>query len=38
VEWGLLSAAGILIVLPMLIFVVAIQKNLVRGLTMGAVK
>ncbi|UCG00117.1 MAG: carbohydrate ABC transporter permease [Spirochaetaceae bacterium] len=38
VEWGLLSAAGVLIVLPMLIFVVAIQKNLVRGLTMGAVK
>ena len=38
VEWGLLSAAGILIVLPMLVFVVAIQKNLVRGLTMGAVK
>jgi multiple sugar transport system permease protein len=38
VEWGLLSAAGILIVLPMLFFVVAIQKNLVRGLTMGAVK
>jgi multiple sugar transport system permease protein len=38
VEWGLLSAAGILTVLPMLIFVVAIQKNLVRGLTMGAVK
>jgi multiple sugar transport system permease protein len=38
VEWGLLSAAGILTVLPMLVFVVAIQKNLVRGLTMGAVK
>jgi multiple sugar transport system permease protein len=38
VEWGLLSAAGVLTVLPMLIFVVAIQKNLVRGLTMGAVK
>lgn len=38
VEWGLLSAAGILTVLPMLIFIVAIQKNLVRGLTMGAVK
>jgi multiple sugar transport system permease protein len=38
VEWGLLSAAGVLIVLPMLIFVVAIQRNLVRGLTMGAVK
>ncbi|TVQ40896.1 MAG: carbohydrate ABC transporter permease [Spirochaetaceae bacterium] len=38
VEWGLLSASGMLIVLPMLIFVVAIQKNLIRGLTMGAVK
>jgi len=38
VEWGALSASGILVVLPMLIFVLAIQKNLVRGLTMGAVK
>ena len=38
VEWGLLSAVGILITLPMLIFVVSIQKHLVRGLTMGAMK
>jgi len=38
VEWGLLSAAGMVIVLPMLVFVVAIQRNLIRGLTMGAVK
>lgn len=37
-EWGLLSAAGILTVPPMLIFVVAIQKNLVRRMTMGAMK
>jgi len=38
VEWGVMSAAGMLVVLPMLVFVVSIQRNLVRGLTMGAVK
>lgn len=38
VEWGLLSAAGMLVAVPTLIFVVLIQKHLVRGLTFGALK
>ncbi|OUM85446.1 MAG: sugar ABC transporter permease [Bacillus thermozeamaize] len=37
-EWGSLSAAGTMIMLPMLIFGLLVQKNLVRGMTMGAVK
>lgn len=36
--WGQMSAFGTLIMLPILFFVVFVQKHLVRGLTMGAVK
>ena len=36
--WGQMCAAGTLIMLPILIFVLFIQEHLVRGLTMGAVK
>jgi len=38
VQWGPLSAAGILAILPTLIFIAVIQKHLVRGLTFGALK
>jgi len=38
VDWGKLSAAGLLATLPVVILVMALQKYLVRGLTMGAVK
>ena len=37
-DWGGLSAAGVLATLPGLIFIIAIQKYLVRGLTFGAIK
>ncbi|MFM9279253.1 carbohydrate ABC transporter permease [Paenibacillus jiagnxiensis] len=37
-EWGPLSAAGTFIMLPMLIFGLFVQKHLVKGMTMGAVK
>ncbi|MGN7384333.1 carbohydrate ABC transporter permease [Paenibacillus sp. SAFN-117] len=37
-EWGPLTAAGTLVMLPMLIFGIAVQKHLVKGMTMGAVK
>jgi len=37
-EWGALTAAGTMIMTPMLIFGILVQKNLVRGMTMGAVK
>jgi multiple sugar transport system permease protein len=33
-----MSAAGVIGALPILLFSVLVQKHLVRGLTMGAVK
>ncbi len=36
--WGQICAAGILAVLPILLFSYLAQKNLIRGLTFGAVK
>jgi len=38
VIWGALFAAGTLVSLPVLIFALLVQRNLVRGLTMGAFK
>ncbi|HSV31395.1 MAG TPA: carbohydrate ABC transporter permease [Atribacteraceae bacterium] len=38
VDWGALSAAGVLAILPGLLFIIAIQKHLVKGLTFGAIK
>jgi multiple sugar transport system permease protein len=38
VAWGPLTAAGVLIFIPTLLFVFVAERYLVRGLTMGAVK
>lgn len=38
IDWGRLSAAAILMLLPVLIVVLAFQRQLIRGLTFGAVK
>lgn len=38
VLWGPMSAGGILSVIPMFVFVIFMQKTLIKGLTMGAVK
>ena len=38
VAWGEMSAGGVLIALPVIIFALLVQKYFVRGLTMGAVK
>ena len=38
VEWGYLCAAAVLIVAPIVVFVLALQGPLVRGVTAGAVK
>ena len=38
VEWGKLSAAGLLAVTPIVVLVLVLQRYLVRGLAMGAVK
>jgi multiple sugar transport system permease protein len=36
--WGLLSAGGIISIAPILLFFALVQRSLVRGLTLGAVK
>ncbi|MFC5703746.1 carbohydrate ABC transporter permease [Cohnella faecalis] len=38
INWGELAAAGVLVVVPVLIFTIFAQKGLVRGLTQGATK
>ena len=38
VNWGGLSAAGVVAIIPTTIFIIIVQKNLVRGLTFGAIK
>jgi len=38
IKWGAMSAAGVVAMLPVLIFASAAQKYLVRGLSLGAVK
>jgi multiple sugar transport system permease protein len=38
VDWGPMAAAGVIGVLPILIFTALAQRQIVRGLTMGAVK
>ncbi|TMG23548.1 MAG: carbohydrate ABC transporter permease [Chloroflexi bacterium] len=38
VDWGAMSAAGVIGALPIVVFSIFVQKHLVRGLTMGAVK
>ncbi len=37
-EWGFLAAAGSAAMIPVLIFILFVQRHLVRGLTLGAVK
>jgi multiple sugar transport system permease protein len=38
IRWGPMSAAGVLAMIPVLIFAFAAQRYLVRGLSLGAVK
>ena len=38
VLWGQLHAAGTLVVLPVVLFALVIQRHLVRGLTAGALR
>jgi multiple sugar transport system permease protein len=37
-EWGYLAALGIASMVPIFIFILLVQRHLVRGLTLGAVK
>jgi multiple sugar transport system permease protein len=38
IKWGVMSAAGAVAIVPILVFAMAMQKYLVRGLSLGAVK
>ncbi len=38
IRWGAMSAGGILAMVPILVFAFAVQRYLVRGLSLGAVK
>jgi len=38
IQWGVMSAAGVVAMIPILVFALAVQRYLVRGLSLGAVK
>lgn len=38
IDWGAMSAAGVIGALPVVLFALLVQRHLVRGLTLGAVK
>jgi multiple sugar transport system permease protein len=38
IKWGVMSAAGAVAIVPILVFAMAMQRYLVRGLSLGAVK
>lgn len=38
VDWGAMSAAGVIAAVPIVLFALLVQRHLVRGLTLGAVK
>jgi multiple sugar transport system permease protein len=38
IEWGPMAAAGVVGVLPIVVFALLVQRHFVRGLTLGAVK
>jgi len=38
VLWNLISAAGIIIMMPMFVLATLIQRHFVQGMTMGAVR
>lgn len=38
VAWGVAMAAGTLVLLPVVVFVLLVQRHIIRGMTLGAVK
>jgi multiple sugar transport system permease protein len=38
IEWGPISAAAVVVMVPMIVFGLSVQKNLARGMTLGAIK
>ena len=38
VQWGPMAATAIIMILPMILFALFVQRYLIRGITLGAVK
>jgi multiple sugar transport system permease protein len=38
IEWGVLNATGSLVLLPVIVMALLVQRHIVKGMTMGAVK
>ena len=38
VDYGLMAASVVLVVIPVLIVYVLLQKNIIKGMTIGAIK
>ena len=38
IEWGFISALGTAAIVPSFIFILLVQRHLVRGLTLGSLK
>jgi multiple sugar transport system permease protein len=38
IEWGGVTSTGVLVILPLVVFGVLVQRHLIRGLTLGAMK
>ena len=38
IEWGVLNATGSLVLLPVIIMALLVQRHMIKGMTMGAVK
>lgn len=38
IKWGVMSAAGVVAMIPIMVFAMSVQRYLVRGLSLGAVK
>lgn len=38
INWGYMTAGGVLALIPVIVFTILVQKHLVKGLTMGAMK
>jgi multiple sugar transport system permease protein len=38
IKWGVMSAAGVVAMIPIMVFAMVVQRYLVRGLSLGAVK
>jgi multiple sugar transport system permease protein len=38
VNWGLLAAGGVIVSLPVILLFIVLQRQLIAGLTAGAVK